>query len=96
MSEECRVEEFPVGADMSLAGKDLYEVVKNSKGEVYAYKCCESVFDVANKIGIVECYGLGISCHIAVPMNQDDPEEYAQKVAADLFAEYKARKEGIT
>ena len=95
-SQECRIEEYPIGADMSLAGKQLYCVYVNSLGSIYAYDNCEAALNRADEIGIVKEEQGRLECFIAVPMDEDEPEEYAQKVAADLFAEYKARKEGIT
>lgn len=95
-SQECRIEEYSIGADMSLAGKRLYCAYVNSIGSIYAYDNCEAALNRADEIGIVKEEQGRLECFIAVPMNADEPEEYAQKVAADLFAEYKARKEGIT
>lgn len=95
-SQECHIEEYPIGADISLAGKDLYCAETGYKGKIYVWDTCSPVLNYANEIGIVKRNGADLECYIAVPWNQDDPEEYAQKVAADLFAEYKARKEGIT
>lgn len=95
-SEECRVEEFQIGADMSLAGKELYCARAGMSGKIYAWNTCEPILEHADEIGIVKIYGANLECYIAVPMNQDDPEEYARKVAAGLFAEYKARKDEIT
>lgn len=95
-SEECEIEEYPIGADISLAGKELYCARKGVSGEIYTWDTCEPILEHADDLGIVKRYNKVLECYVAVPMNQDDPEEYARKVAADLFAEYKARKEGIT
>jgi hypothetical protein len=96
LSRECRIEEYPIGADMSLAGKDLYCARAIHHDEMDAWWMCEEALNRADEIGIVKEENGCLECFVAVPMNQDDPEEYARKVAADLFAEYKARKEGIT
>lgn len=96
LSQECRIEEYPIGSDMSLAGKDLYCARKIHHVGIDARYMCEEALDRADEIGIVKEIDGYLECFVAVPMNQDDPKEYARKVAADLFAEYKARKEGIT
>lgn len=94
-SQECRIEEYSICVDMSLAGKQLYCVCVNSLGSIYAYDTCEATLNRADEIGIVKEEQGFLECFIAVPMDEDEPEEYARKVASDLFAEYKARKEGI-
>ena len=94
-SEECHVEKFPVGVDISLAGKELYCAYEGVDNGIYAYGPCENIFEYANKIGVVTYNDFHLECYVSVDMNCDEPEEYARKVAADLFAEYKARKEGL-
>jgi hypothetical protein len=95
-SQQCRIGEYPIGADISLAGKELYSAYENKRGEIYAYFEGEKIQDYSDEISVVKENCGTLECYIAVDMNCDEPEEYAQKVAADLFAEYKARKEGIT
>lgn len=95
-SQICRVNEYPIGVDISLAGKELYCAYEGVDNGIYAYGTCENIFDYANEIGVVTDNGSHLECYVSVDMNCDEPEEYARKVAADLFAEYKARKEGIT
>lgn len=95
-SQECRIEEYPIGADVSLAGKQLYCAYECAHNGIYAYDTCENIFEYANEIGVVKDNGVHLECYVSVDMNCDEPEEHAQKVAADLFAEYRARKEGIT
>lgn len=95
-SQKCRIEEYPIGADISLAGKDLYCARSIYQNEIDAWWMCQEALDRADEIGIVKEIDGYLECFVAVPMNQDEPEEYARKVAADLFAEYRARKEGIT
>lgn len=95
-SQECRIGEYPIGADISLAGKELYRAYENKRGEIYAYFAGEKIQNYSDEISVVKEDCGTFECYIAVDMNCDEPEEYAQKVAADLFAEYKARKEGIT
>jgi hypothetical protein len=95
-SQECRIEEYPIGADISLAGKELYCAYEGVDNGIYAYGPCENIFEYANEIGVVTYKDFHLECYVSVDMNCDEPEKYAQKVAADLFAEYKARKEGIT
>jgi hypothetical protein len=96
LSGECRIKEYPIGADISLAGKELYCAQTIPHDGIDAWWMCEEALNHADEIGIVKEENGCLECFVAVPMNQDNPEEYAQKVAADLFAEYKARKEGIT
>lgn len=95
-SQECRISEYPIGADISLAGKELYRAYENKRGEIYAYFTGEKIQDYSDEISVVKEDCGTFECYIAVDMDCDEPEEYARKVAADLFAEYKARKEGIT
>ena len=95
-SQECRIGEYPIGADISLAGKELYCADENKRGEIYAYFAGEKIQDYSDEISIVKDDCGTLKCYIAVDMNCDEPEEHARKVAADLFAEYRARKEGIT
>jgi hypothetical protein len=95
-SQVCMVNEYPIGADISLAGKELYCAYEGVNNGIYAYGTCENIFDYAYEIGVVTDNGYHLECYVSVDMSCDEPEEYARKVAADLFAEYKARKEGIT
>lgn len=95
-SQVCRVNEYPIGADISLAGKQLFLAHEGAHNEIYAYDTGENILEYANEIGVVKDNGFHLECYVSVDMNCDEPEEYALKVAADLFAEYRARKEGIT
>lgn len=101
LDDDCsRVEEYIIGADTSIADKILYCAVMHDDGSISAFRHYAfrlNILDYVSSINNVreEDYNI-LSCLIAVDVNKDDPEEYARKVAADLFAEYKARKEGIT
>lgn len=101
LDEDCSdVEEYIIGADTSIADKILYCAVMHNDGSISAFqykRICFNILDYVSSINnVIEGDYNSLSCLIAVDVNKDDPEEYAQKVAADLFAEYKARKEGIT
>lgn len=99
--DDCSmVEEYIIGADTSIADKILYCAVMHNDGSISAFRYCTICFNILDYVSSInnvkeEDYNI-LSCLIAVDVNKDDPEEYARKVAADLFAEYKARKEGIT
>ena len=95
--EKCRIEEYPIGADFSKAGKDLYVAIRDKYGNVSASKSCDSIFDsdYYNKIGKVENCNNTLLCYIAIDAESDYPEQLAIKIASDLFTKYIADKIGV-
>jgi hypothetical protein len=94
--DDYRIEEYNIGENSEYLGKTFFNVCIYTDDYTITISSVDYANIDMNKINLVEECDYWYNVIVSVPVTHKEPEKLAKKIATDLVAEYKAKKEGIS